>query len=106
MQTQEKLRGRLNVLLEELKEEGKDVELPAGITATVTQIRDGERDETTRAFGFDTRLLTAMFIKGRPWTISSPLLRQRLGSSAGAVGKGKFPCGRLENNKATSNDQT
>lgn len=106
MQTQEKLRGRLNVLLEELKEEGKDEELPAGITATVTQIRDGERNETTHAFGFDTRLLTAMFIKGRPLTISSPLLHQRLGSSAGAVGKGTFPCGWLENNKATSNDQT
>lgn len=57
MQTQDELKGHLDVLLEELKEvirEGNVLGFPAGIIATVTQISEGKLDENIHTFGFDT----------------------------------------------------
>lgn len=72
-----------DVLLEELKEvswEGNAVEFPAGITATVTQINGGKRDNIP-ASGLDTHFFsTSTFVTGNSWAVSSPLSEQRLGS--------------------------
>lgn len=83
-----------DVFLEELKEvswEGNAVGFPAGITATVTQISGGKRDNI-QTFGLDTYFFsTSTFVTGNSLVICVSTVRPETGKLSRRVGELKRP---------------